>query len=291
MAYDFQAGTSPLRAEVVDSMVKQIAARTYKFKQACSIVPTSAWKNTFYREQITPLAGQPGNAVSGIPRGAVFPQASVGWEEFNVRITKHGLEENIPWEDVLSNEIDVQARTIIRVTEGVVKSVDDAIWTALVGDSAIQSFTVETAIHGAWDESSAAILFDLMKASKLISESNYDTGDLMCFISPADKVSIMKYLSDKGAQFPQIATSIAENGRIGSLAGITLVESNSVTASQALIVKPKTCATIKQLVPLQSETTTDPFRSIRIRVVEELATEITDPKAIVWLKGTQSVTQ
>ena len=46
-----QTGSLTLRKELVDSMVKQIAARAYKFKQAVAIVPTNAWKNTFFREQ------------------------------------------------------------------------------------------------------------------------------------------------------------------------------------------------------------------------------------------------
>jgi hypothetical protein len=290
MAYDLQAGVQGLRAEVIDSLVKQIAARTYKFKQACAVVPTSAWKNTFFREQTAIPAGQTGNLTAGIPRGAAFPQYTIGWDEYAVRITKHGLEESLPWEDILSDEINVQARTVIRITEGVVKSVDDSIWTALIGDTAIQTFDVAPT-HGAWDEASAAIIWDLMKASRLIAENNYDTGDLMCFVSPADKVSIMNWLAGKGAQFPSIATGIVENGRLGSLVGIQLIESNSVTPSQALVLKPKTCATIKELVSMRSDTTTDPYKSVRIRVVEELATEITDPKCIVWLKGTQDLAQ
>lgn len=291
MAYDLKAGVVGLRAEVVDAAVKQVAARTYKFKQACAEVSTNAWKNTFFREQLTIPTGGTGNAIKGIPRGANFPQYSIGWDEVSVRITKFGLEENIAWEDLLSDEINVQARTIIRITEGVVKAVDDHIWDVLVESltpSLIQTFGVQTAAHGHWDVTSAAIIDDLMHASRLIAESNYDVSDLMAFISPYDKQNIMRYLTDKGAQFPSIATDVANNGRIGRLAGITLVESNSVTASYALVLKPKTCATIKQLVPLTTNVTEDPLKSWRLRIAEELTVELTDPKAVVLLTNTKS---
>ena len=301
MALNLESGVQSLRKEVVDSMVKQVAARTYKFKQAVAVVSTNAWKNTFFREDLTVLAGRSGNSQKGIPRGANFPQRTAKWEEVSVRIVKHGLEDNINIEDIISDEINIQARTIIRLTEGVVKSVDDDIWNQLTqanlttdvageGDNIkIQSFAISNlADGGSWNESSAAIIDNLMKASQLIhTNGNYDVSDLMCFVSPRDKRSIMKYLADKGAQWQPIATDIANNGKIAKVAGITIVESNSVSTSYALVVKPKTCATWKTLVPLKSTTIEDPFKSVKIRVTESGAVELTDPKAIVLIKNTQ----
>lgn len=292
MTYNLESGTQGLRAEVIDSMVKQTAKRAYKFKQACAVVTTNAWKNTFFREDLTIPFGQSGNNVEGLPRGADFPQYSLSFEEVSVRIVKFGLEDSIAWEDILSNDINVQARTIVRLTEGVVKGVDDAIWNALTenraGNGRIQSFALGTTNGGAWDEASAAVIDNLMKASQLIAQNgNYDVGDLMCFVSPRDKRSIMNYLADKGAQWSPIATGIATNGNIGQVAGVTIVESNSVTTSFALVVKPKTCATWKSLVPLQSTTIDDPYKNIKIRVVEEGVVELTDPLAVVLISGTQ----
>jgi len=287
MTYPLESGATGLRAEVIDSMVKQIAAQTYKFKQACAIVPTSAWKNTFFRENTNVLAGGVGNTTKGLPRGANFPQATVSWEEVSVRIVKYGLEDNIAWEDILSNDINIQARTVIKLTQGVVKAVDDEIWDSLTesraGTGRIQSFAVDGAAGRYWNGASSAIIADLMKASRLIAEKNYDVGDLIAFISPRCKAGIMHTLSSKGAQFPQIATDVTTNGRIGRLAGIQLVESNSVTVSFALVVKPKTCSTWKELVSLRSTTVDDPYKSVKVRVVEEGVLELTDPLAVVLI--------
>ncbi len=292
--YPLEHGVAGIRKEVIDSMVKQTAARSYKFKQAVAIIPTNAWNNTFFREDLTVLTGQTGNAIKGIPRQANFPQATVNWQEVTVKIIKHGLEENIAWEDILSDNINVQARTIIRLTEGVVKSVDDDIWDVLSdtqgtgSDNVIQSFAIASTVVGRWNESSAAIIDDLMHASELISTNgNYDVANLICFVSPRDHRSIKNYLADKGAQWQGIASDVATNGRVGKVAGITLVESNSVTTSFALVCKPKTCATWKELVSLRSTTVVDPFRSTMIRVVEEGVVEVTDPLAICLIKNTQ----
>ena len=284
-----EVGVTALRKEVVDAMVKQIAEPSYKFKQAVTVVSTNAWKNTFFREDTTMSSGPAGNLFKGVPWGANIPQSDTTWQEVSTRIVAHKVETNIPWEQIISEEINVQARTIIRRTREIVKSVDDDIWSGLTENgspSLIQTFNIGTRC---WDESSAAIIDDILRASQLIgaANANYETNDLMCFVSPKDKRSIMTYLVGKGAQFPSIATGIAENGRIGTLAGVTLVESNSVTASWALVVKPKTCATYKQLVALTSDTTLDPLKSWRIRIAEEGVLELTDPLAIVAIRGTQ----
>ncbi len=146
MGFGLEVGSEGLRKEVVDSMVKQTAARTYKFKQAVAIVPTSAWTNTFFREDLEVSSGPTGNKFKGIPRGANFPHGSTKWEKISVRIVKYGSEVNIPWEDILSNDINVQARNIVRRTEEVVKSVDDTIWNELtedrLGTGVVQSFAI-----------------------------------------------------------------------------------------------------------------------------------------------------
>ncbi len=296
MVFSLGIGSEGLRKEVIDSMVKQVAARTYKFKQAVAIVPTSAWTNTFFREDLAISDGPTGNKFKGIPRGANFPHGSTKFQEISVRIVKYGSEVNIPWEDILSNDINIQARNIVRRTEEVVKSVDDTIWDELTEDRSgtgiIQSFAIGAlglTRGGSWNQSSAAIIDNLMEASQVIAENgNYDVSNLMCFVSPRDKRSIMKYLSDKGAQWDSIATDIATNGRIAKVAGITIVESTSVTASYALVVKPKTCATYKELVSLRSTTIDDPYKSLKIRIVEEGTIELTDPKAVVLISNTQA---
>lgn len=295
--YGIETGTAnkALRAEVIDSLVKQTAARQFKFMQALSEESTSSWDNTFFREDLTISSGPSGNVFKGVPRGAAFPQGNTAWEEVTVRIIKFATEANIPYEDIISGTLNVQARHIVRRTEEIVKAVDDAIWDSLtqnlMTDSGLRIQSYAITLSRFWDYASAAIIDDLNEAARLIMvNGNYDTTNLMAFISPKDKKYVMKYLADKGAQWPTIAAGIAENGRMGNLAGVQLVVSTSVAASYALIVVPKTCATWKELVPLSTDTTVDPFKSTRIRVIQEGVVAVTDPLAICLIKGTQSAT-
>lgn len=294
MATDQEVGASVIRTQFYDKVLKGFANRVYKFKQAVTISPTSAWKNFFYREETTVLAGGTGNNTKGIPRGADFPQAIVSWERIQSVIQKYGLEQNIHWEDILTDDIDVRDRALFKIAEGVTKAVDDDIWDTLTENRAaasISSFAIGKIStgqsSGSWDEASAAIIDDLMQCKQIIAEKNYDVSNLMCFLSPRDHRSVVKYLTDKGAQFPTISADTANNGIVGNLAGITLVVSNSVTASYSLIVVPKRVGTWKELVPLQTTTKEDPYKSVLVRAVELGVTQLTDPKAAVLIVGTQ----
>ena len=173
---------------------------------------------------------------------------------------------------------------------GHVKGVDDEIWDVLTeGRSVnqIQSVTIGgSANSGPWNTSSAAIIDDLLHAKQLIAEKNYDTSNLMAFVSPEDYRHIMNYLAEKGAQFPTIGATVASNGNVGKVAGVSLVVSNSVTASYALVVVPKRCGTWKEMAPLKTITKEDPMKSLTIRSAELGVTQLTDPKAVVLMVGT-----
>ncbi len=292
---DLGIGSSGIKKEVIDSMIKQIAKETFKMKQAVAIVPTSAWTNTFFRENTAILEGKSGNTTDGLARGANFPQANQSWKEVSVKIIKYGQESNIAWETILASDINTQARTVIALTEAVVSKVDNKLYESLSqgdgkdSDIVIQSFAI--GVQKYWNGSSGAIVDDMMKAKQVIGQApnNYDTGNLLCFISPRDERAIAKHMADKGTQWEPIATDIARNGAIAKIGGVTLIVSNSVTASYALVVKPKTCATYNELVSLRSTTIEDPYKSITIRVVEEGSLSLTDPLSIVLIKGTQGV--
>lgn len=289
MAFNEQTGTVSLRAELVDKIVKGFATAIYKFKQIVSISTTGADKNTFFREDPDVLSEPTGNAIKGIPRGGNFPQAVVSFEEVFAHIEKYGCEDNIMWEDIRTNDISVQDRTLFRLAERVTKSVDDEIWNTLTegqSPSAIQSVTM--ADNFQWDASSAAIIDNLMEAKQLIGEKNYPTSNLVCYINEKDHRSIVTFITDSGAQFDKLSDDAARNGRVQGLAGIKFIVSNSVTASYALVAVPKICATWKQSFPLTTDVKEDPFRSTRIRVVEEGVTQLHDPKACVLLINTQS---
>lgn len=293
---ELQVATAEQRKRLYDAMVKGVTEKTYKFKNVVNVSPTSAWKNFFYREDPAVLTEPTGNAIKGIPRGANFPVAYAKWELIQKNIEKYGLEVNIPWEDIISSDFDVQSRQLIKLGERVAKAVDDQIWIDLGGTitnvgtnsdattNRTQSFSVTAR---PWTSSSAAIIDDLMRAKQFIGEQYYPTGNLKLLINERSHRSILKFLTDKGAQFPQLSTNAAANGNVQSIAGFDIIVSNSATASNALVVVPQRCATWKELAPFQTETTEDPLRSVRIRCAELGVLQLTDPLAVVRIMGTE----
>jgi len=290
-----ESGQVDVRKQLIDSMLTGFAKRAYKMKQAVAIVSTGAWRNDFYQASSTILTASGTRNVKGIPRGAAYPQAATSFKKIRTDIEKYGLEDSIPWEDIISGEVAIRDQTIMRIAEGVANAVDAQIYTGLTGDSGIQSFFVNVkygATHnsaGSWNQSSAAIMDDLEYAEQLIGTQDYDTSNIFVFVNYRDKRAIMKYLTDTGAQYPKVSEGLltAANGQIGRIGNKTFIVSQAVSASQALVVIPKKCATWKELYPLTTDVQNEPLKDVRIRAVELGVLQVTDPQAIVHLKGTQ----
>lgn len=287
--YTLQNGTGGLRSEVIDKIIKNYAEPSYIFKTAVSVNSTGGWKNTYYQENPAVLTSPYTNAGVGISPGANFPTLNAKFSKVSGWISKNGFEANITWEDILSDDIDIQTRTLFKLTQKVVNTTDTIIWNGLTENRSpvnINSFTLTDKYQ--WDLASAAIIDDLLQAKQKLAEANYDVGDLIAFLSPKDYRSLLNYLAGKGAQFPTLGNEVATNGNAGQLAGIQIKVSNNVTASYALVVKPNVCATWKELVPLQSTTVNDPYKTTLIRVVEEGMLQLTDPLAVCLIIDTQN---
>lgn len=270
-----------LRKTTYEAAIKQIASYSYKFKQLVSVVSGGSWNNYFFREQLTIPTAAGNSAVKGIPRGSEFPQASISWERVLTTIKKYGLEDSIPYEDLISNEIDVKDRTLIRIAEGVAKAVDDEIHSVLFNDSGIQSGTLQA---GYWNQSSAAIVKDIAKMKAQVKAYYNNVDNMAIVVHPDNEVNILSYVYEKGAQAPQLANTTAMNGSIGKLAGVEIITSTSMEASYALLVVPQRCATWKELLALGTDVEERKFKDIKITACEMGVTQVTDPKAIVKLQ-------
>src|SRR3990167_1315973 len=170
-----QIGEIELRAEVVDSAIKQIAKRLYKFKPHLTVSPTNGWTTSFYQEAAGELTDPNSNTTKGIPRGANFPQATPSWTRVNVDVEKYGMEDNIFWEDIITNNIDVQSRVLYKVAERVAKSVDDQIWE-VISDGRKAAALIGSVIIGAgssWNGANPAVIDSILAAKQQIAEQNY----------------------------------------------------------------------------------------------------------------------
>src|SRR3990167_6160840 len=147
-------GEVTLRAENVDKIVKGFALQAYKFKQLCMISPSSAWTETYYREGAAELTGGASEAIRGVPRLAAFPYGEPTWDKVSAVLEKYGMEGVVSWEDSSTNNIDVIARTLLRIGRAVAKAVDDQIEATIHDTSGIN--TVVITDGNQWDTATVA---------------------------------------------------------------------------------------------------------------------------------------
>lgn len=276
----YEPGEDTVRATSYDTAIKQLANYAYKMKQLVSVSSASSFKNYFFREQTNIPTDQAGNAIKGIPRGADFPNAVLSWEQKNTLIQKYGLSSQIDHEDLIMNNIDMRNRTILRIAEGVAKAVDAEIYSVITSDSDIQTGTLR---GGYWDETSAAIIKDLAFMKAQVKAYYDNASGFVCAINPNAEPYVLHYIYEKGAQASS-AGQAAFNGQIGNPAGVNIITADIVPASYALFVVPKTFATWKEVMALQTDTKTEAFKGDTITACEYGVTELHEPKQVVLLQ-------
>lgn len=280
-------GMADLRAEHVARAVTGFALQEYKFKQLCMIQKSSSWKETYFKETAADLTGGTGSAVKGIPRLAAFPYGEVSWTESSSRLLKHGMEGVISWEDAATNDIDVVARTLLRIARAVTKSVDDTIYAAITGSA---ENTVACAVGSEWDSATISNrdpIQNILDCIEEIAKDNYDpykNGHLL--LSPTDFAHLMGNSNVRNAG--QFWTSdVTKNGRVGKILGLNIIVSNSVTADEAIVIIAKEAVTWKEAKALTTITQYEPGKHYLIRSWEVGAVQVTNGQAICKLTNTQ----
>ena len=280
-------GMADLRAENVSKIVTGFALQEYRFKSLCMQKKSNSWKESYHVETAADLtASGTGSSVRGTPRLAKFKYGEVSWTESSARLEKFAMEGVISWEDAVTNEIDVIARTLLRVGRAVAKAVDDQIY------SVVRQATNSVAITAGyeWDSTTLANrdpIQNILDAIKEIQTDNYDpykNGFLL--LSPKDFANLMGNANVRNAG--QFWTSdVTKNGRVGRILGLTIVVSPSVTADEALVIIAKEAATWQEASGLKVETITDPGIKYTIRAWEVGVCQLNNPNAVCRIENTQ----
>jgi len=286
MAKNVTVGTVELRKEAINKAVKGFALQSYKLKQVCMIESSNSWKETYYIETAADLTGGAGSAVKGIPRLTDFPYGEVAWSKASKRHEKYGMEGQIAWEDTVTSEIDVIARTLLRIGRAVAKAVDDEIYTQISTASGINT----VAAGAEWDAvtlSDRDPIQDILDAQALISIQNYDPySNTYLLLHPTDYKNLLGNANVRNAgQF--WTDSVTKNGAVGRICGLTVVVSNSITSSdkQAIVIIAKQACTWKSAHALSVHTFIDEGISWRVRAWEVGVTQVTNPDAICTITG------
>lgn len=283
-------GMADLRAENVTKVVTGFALSEYVFKQLCLVQTSNSWKETYYKETAADLTAGGTRNVKGVSRLANFPYGEVTWTEASSRLLKHGMEGVISWEDATTNDVDVIARTLLRIARAVTKSVDAAIWDVITESqtpSTINSVTI--AAGDEWDSATVANrdpIQNILDAKKEIATDNYNpdsNGYLL--LNPKDYANLLGNANVRNAgQF--YTDDVTRNGKVGFLLGLKVLVSNQVTADYAAVVIGNEAATWKSAKALSVKTIEDFGISYKIRAWEVGVCQLKNPEAVCLIVNT-----
>lgn len=280
-------GEEDLRTEHFDKIVKGFALQEFKMKQVVMVMTSNAWIETYYRESASELSGGLGSAVKGVPRLANFPYGEPSWTEVSARTEKYGMEGVVSWEDATTNNIDIIARTLLRIARAVAYAVDSQIYSVL---EAAAGNSVVIAAGYEWDSATVANrdpIANILAAKKELYIDNFDPDANETFLCVSPKGYSDLLGNSKVVNNPSFKTAdVVSHGVVGKLCGCTLLVSNVVTADKALMVIGKEAGTWKSVSPLTSFVIPDKGVKYTIRAYEIGVCQCTTPNAVVTITNT-----
>ncbi len=284
-------GEGTLRAENIEAMVKGFALQEYTMKQVCMQSTSTSWQESYYQETADELTAKGTRNVKGIARLANFPYGEVSFEKKSAYMEKYGMEGVVSFEDEKMNNIDVIARTLLRIARAVAKAVDDEIWEVISEGQSPTNINSEAITAGdEWDSATVANrdpIQNILNARSAIRKYNYKITNGFLLLNPTDESNLLGNPNIRNAgQF--YTDEVTKNGVIGRAFGLTFIVSNSVTDDYAMVIANKEAANWKEAQPLSVFVIDDPGIKKTIRAMEIGVTQLINPKAITLISNTQA---
>lgn len=286
-----------IRGLDVDKAVKGFALVEYVFKNDCTVTSTSADSIRWYQETAADLETVAPSYIANISPLSQFPYVEVSWTRNTSYPRKYAAEGFISMEDIKTADIDVLARSLLRITRAVVKQVDKRIYTVMSAGFNSTAATVPTSINTTeatahWDTASFTgvdIVKDIMVIKRKIFANNYNPEGASLYLTPIDYQNMVTWLiSSKGSAIPGFSSERVRDGVVMNILGLNVKVSNNVTASGALVVIPKQSCTWKSVYDTTARVIEDEGIGTKIRVYEMGEAILTDPLSVGLIYSTQT---
>lgn len=276
-------GMQDIRGLNVNKIVTGFALQEFIMKPLLRNVSSSKWQERYFQETSTDLTATSPSVIKGINRLSTFPFLETSWTQKNSYHKKHGAEDVISWEDAISNDVPVMERTLLRIARAIAKSVDDMCYTAIVD---VTNSPNSGAATIGWASASANPVKDVNEAIRSIQAQNYSTGNAVLLINPTTFADLKNYLvHTKGSSIPNFSSNVVQNGKVMEFMGLSVLVSNTVETSGAVVMVPQEAGNYLQLQAQTTETIPDPGIKYTIRSWEIGLVQITNPKAISFISG------
>ena len=286
-----KVGQSLLFGENISRIVTVFDAKKFKLKPLLMNVKSNNWTETYYKEDPTILTAKGTRNIKEIGRLSEFPTLEASWSKVSAEHFKYGGEGEISIEDILTDAINVQARTLDKISEGIVNSVDIAIYAALTAETNTAGTVNAVAYWDADASSTRDPIQDILRGEQAMMENNYDAlaGGIL-LLNPHDYASLM--MNSKVINNPSFKTAdIVSNGRVGMIAGLTIVVTTSVTDDEAMIIINQKTATWQSVQDLNTAVISNDKDTAGIKVLIRSwligQIQIIHPKSMYTIENTE----
>ncbi len=279
-----------IRGLDIDKAVKGFALTEYIFKNLVSKNTTTGDSIRWYQETAADLTATSPSVIANISPLSTFPTVEVSWTRNTSYVRKYAAEGFLSMEDIKSADIDVLARTLLRLTRAVVKQVDTRIYNVLTESQSPVNIGTAAATGTGWDDTTNGNpIIDIMAAQQNIAENDYDLSGLVVAMDPNNYKDLLNYLITlKGSSIPQFASEKVQSGVVMTLLGARIVVSNNVVVDSVWVGIPEKACTWKSLVDTTARVIDDPGIGSKIRVWEIGEAILTDPKASYLITDTNT---
>lgn len=281
--------TTNIRGLDTDKMIKGFALTEYIFKTKVFNSTTSGDSVRWYQETAADLTLTSPSQLQTGPLSD-FENAEVTWTRNTSYPVKYAVEGTISREDIKSADIDVLARTILRLTRAVVKKVDSVIYNTISEDQSPSTIGTAAATGNGWDDTTNGNpILDIMAGVQNIAENDYDIDAVEVWMNPKNYKDLLNYIiTVKGSSIPGFSSEKVQTGVVGTLVGCKLVVSNNVVADSVWMGLPAKACTWKSFENLHSETENIMGKGTKIAVWENGVAILTDPKAAYLITDTDT---
>lgn len=281
--------TTDIRGLDIDKMVKGFALTEYVFKTQVTNSTTSGDSIRWYQETAADLTLTAPSTLETAPLSR-FENAEVSWTRNTSYPIKYAVEGTISREDIKSADIDVLARTILRLTRAIVKKVDSAIYNVISENQSPTNIGTAAATGNGWDDTTNGNpILDIMKGIQNIAENDYDTNGIQVWMNPKNYKDLLNYvITVKGSSIPGFSSDKVQTGVVGTLVGTKLVVSNNVVADSVWMGIPAKACTWKAFESLQVKTEELIGKGTKVYVWENGVALLTDPKAAYLITDTDT---
>ncbi len=285
-----KVGQVDIRGENISRIIRVFEKKKFKIRPLLLSVKSSNWTETYFKEDPAILTAAGTRNIKEIGRLSEFPSLNASWTKVSADHFKYGGENEIAMEDILTDAINVQVRTLEKIAEAIINSIDIAIYAALTAEGSTSGTVAAVAEWDATAESSRNPINDLLRGIEAMDENNVDALESgILLINPHDHASLIG--NSKVINNPSFKTAdVVSNGRVGQITGLTMVKTTSVTSDEAMIIINQQTATWQSVVGLTTAviTNTDATAGIKtlIRSWEIGQIQITNPKKIYTITNT-----